>query len=190
MGFIALKCPSCNADIQLNDTQEFGFCQYCGTKIVQDVQKISITVENEVKVQGISTVDNLLIRVNQYLEEKEFTKALEYIDKIFDIDANNQTAHKLKKEIEQQKINMQIQSSKNIRLQSLIQNAESELSKSNFKKAKQYIDDALYLEPNNHKVLKLKDEIDKNLKHNTTCIIAILIPFFIFVLFWLFICFS
>lgn len=185
MGFIALKCPSCGANIQLNDTQEFGFCQYCGTKIIQDIQKIKITVENEVKVQGISTVENLLIRAKQYLDEKQFSKAFEYIDKILDIDANNQTAHKLKKEIETQKVEMQIQTSKNARLHSLIESAELELSKSNFTKAKSYIDDALYLDPNNHKVLKLKETIDKNLKHNTTCTIAFLILFFIFVLLWL-----
>lgn len=36
---IALKCPSCAADLELDDGREFGFCQYCGTKI-QLVQRV------------------------------------------------------------------------------------------------------------------------------------------------------
>ncbi|MDE7269474.1 MAG: hypothetical protein K2N81_03270, partial [Acetatifactor sp.] len=38
----ALKCPSCGADIELDDSREYGFCLYCGTKI-QLIEKISIT---------------------------------------------------------------------------------------------------------------------------------------------------
>ena len=33
MVLIALKCPHCGGDIQLDDSREFGFCLYCGTKI-------------------------------------------------------------------------------------------------------------------------------------------------------------
>lgn len=34
MKIIALKCPNCNADIELDQDREFGFCNYCGTKIM------------------------------------------------------------------------------------------------------------------------------------------------------------
>ena len=34
MPLIALKCPYCNANIQINNDSEFGFCMYCGTKIL------------------------------------------------------------------------------------------------------------------------------------------------------------
>lgn len=40
MGFIALKCPSCGADISLDESRDFGFCQYCGTKVMRDIQVI------------------------------------------------------------------------------------------------------------------------------------------------------
>ena len=36
MGFIAVKCPTCGADVNLDSSREFGYCTYCGTKIVQD----------------------------------------------------------------------------------------------------------------------------------------------------------
>ncbi len=31
---ISLKCPDCGADIQLDNDREFGFCMYCGTKVL------------------------------------------------------------------------------------------------------------------------------------------------------------
>lgn len=42
MPFIALKCPSCGADINLDSSREFGFCSYCGMKIVQDKQVVQV----------------------------------------------------------------------------------------------------------------------------------------------------
>lgn len=34
MAFQKLKCPDCGADIELNAEKDFGFCSYCGTKIM------------------------------------------------------------------------------------------------------------------------------------------------------------
>ncbi len=39
MPIIALLCPHCSGQIELDDTREFGFCQYCGTKIMIEQQK-------------------------------------------------------------------------------------------------------------------------------------------------------
>jgi len=34
MGLISLRCPSCNGDIKLDNANEFGYCLYCGNKVV------------------------------------------------------------------------------------------------------------------------------------------------------------
>ena len=34
MKVIKLVCPNCKTNLELDDTREFGFCQYCGTKIL------------------------------------------------------------------------------------------------------------------------------------------------------------
>lgn len=34
MNIHTLKCPNCSGDVQIDDTRDFGFCTYCGTKIV------------------------------------------------------------------------------------------------------------------------------------------------------------
>lgn len=34
MSLVALKCPNCGADLELEGTKEFAFCMHCGTKIL------------------------------------------------------------------------------------------------------------------------------------------------------------
>ena len=48
MALKALKCPSCGADITLDDDREFGFCAYCGTQI-QLGDRINVHVTHEYK---------------------------------------------------------------------------------------------------------------------------------------------
>ena len=38
MKLLQMKCPNCNADLQIDDGIESFFCQYCGTKIILEGQ--------------------------------------------------------------------------------------------------------------------------------------------------------
>lgn len=78
---IELKCPNCKADIELDETRDFGFCRYCGTKVLIE--------PNKSKVDGIAGIDNLLLRAEQFYKENNFTKALEYYNRVLDVDINN-----------------------------------------------------------------------------------------------------
>lgn len=44
MSIISLKCPTCDADLTMDDSREFGFCEFCGTKIL--LQKEKVTINN------------------------------------------------------------------------------------------------------------------------------------------------
>lgn len=83
MGFVAVKCPSCGAEVNLDESREFGFCTYCGTKVLQD--KIVIEHRGQVSVDGISTLEIILDRANIYLEQKDFENAKEYYNKALDV---------------------------------------------------------------------------------------------------------
>ena len=56
MGLIKLKCPSCGADIQFDGPNDFGFCTYCGTKVMQEKTiiehkgEINVTIQKPVKI--------------------------------------------------------------------------------------------------------------------------------------------
>ena len=36
MPLIALKCPQCNADLEIDSEREFMYCEYCGPKVMRD----------------------------------------------------------------------------------------------------------------------------------------------------------
>ncbi len=44
MKVVNLKCPQCNAILEINDNSNYAICKYCGTKV-------SIENKNETKVE-------------------------------------------------------------------------------------------------------------------------------------------
>lgn len=42
MNLIHLRCPDCGADLEVDNSREFCFCQYCGTKIILEDQSASV----------------------------------------------------------------------------------------------------------------------------------------------------
>lgn len=95
MGLIALRCPQCGADIELDDTREFGFCQYCGTKIMQERQNIHLS--GSVSVDRSGETANLLIRAQTLMQQGRRTDAVKIYERILEIDpANGEAANRLR----------------------------------------------------------------------------------------------
>lgn len=88
MKLVALKCPNCNSDIELDKDREFGFCNYCGTKIVvaDAVQKVTVNINRA------SEINNILKRAKDYEERQMLDEAEKYYDRALDIDMDNQEA--------------------------------------------------------------------------------------------------
>lgn len=57
---IVQKCPSCGATVDLDENQDFGFCKYCGSKVIKKesiVQKVEVS--NPIQIQGgVKIVNN------------------------------------------------------------------------------------------------------------------------------------
>ena len=81
-----LVCPQCGGEVELDNEQEYGFCKYCGTKVQNTNFKI---IKGKIKVDGIPTVDNYMILADRDYEQENYTKALDYYNKVLEIDANN-----------------------------------------------------------------------------------------------------
>ncbi len=63
-------CPNCGAQISLDDSRDFGFCQYCGTKIILDDYRSTHRVVDEARIHESET--DKLIRLKELeLEEKQ-----------------------------------------------------------------------------------------------------------------------
>lgn len=83
MGFKAVKCPACGSTIELDESREFGFCSYCGTKVVQD--KIVVEHRGSISVSGVANDQSLLDRAFLFLEDSDFSNANLYFEKVLDI---------------------------------------------------------------------------------------------------------
>lgn len=92
MGFIKVSCPSCGANIDFDDSREFGFCNYCGTKIVQE--KIVVEHRGSVSIDRSNEIINLLRRAQEMFEKGLYKDSEIYFNRVLDIDINNDVARK------------------------------------------------------------------------------------------------
>lgn len=87
MGYIAVKCPGCGADIQLDDSREYGYCTYCGRQVVRE----KIIVEHRVK--GAVSEQSLMERATLFLGQRDFDEAKSYFEKALDLNPKNGKAY-------------------------------------------------------------------------------------------------
>lgn len=90
MAFISLKCPSCGADIELDNSREFGFCSYCGTKLVRE--KKIVEHRGSVSIDRTNEIKNLLLRGREMYSAGRLADAEVYFNRVLDLDALNKEA--------------------------------------------------------------------------------------------------
>lgn len=90
MGFISTNCPGCGSPIELDDTREYGFCQFCGTKIVQD--KVIVEHKGEVKIDNSDLVEKYHQNANRALRKHDWEEVEKYYNLIEQNTFNNMEA--------------------------------------------------------------------------------------------------
>lgn len=80
MGMVAMKCPSCGADIELDDSREFGFCNFCGTKVMQD--KIVVEHSGSVVLDDSKELEKLYKAARNARETSDDATALKHYETI------------------------------------------------------------------------------------------------------------
>jgi len=73
----AAKCPSCGANIEVNEKLEKTICQYCGTTVlIEDaIAKLKIELSGKIEVDGIETKKSKLERARKHIKLKEYVDA-------------------------------------------------------------------------------------------------------------------
>ena len=84
MPIVALKCPNCNGNLEINDRVEFGFCPYCGTKVI--VKEESFTNGDSSQLQS-----DFQMMMNYY-NNHNIENAYIYSVKVLDIDSSQSQA--------------------------------------------------------------------------------------------------
>ncbi len=81
MAMIALRCPSCNAELEIDDQKEFGFCTHCGTKVMlHEVVEHTGSVALDTSAQGRNRIllGNRAFEAGNWQEAYDcFTRGLE-----------------------------------------------------------------------------------------------------------------
>ena len=83
MPVLAIKCPNCSGNISLDDDREFGFCQYCGTRIkIEDfvVNNITYNDYNASQIRRLKAVARAHLDNGDYFEADEIIKELDSMD--------------------------------------------------------------------------------------------------------------
>jgi transcription elongation factor Elf1 len=71
----SFTCPNCNAGISVeDDSREFAFCQYCGTKIMLDDHRETHRYVDEAKVRQAETDRMIRLRELEMQEEEQKRK--------------------------------------------------------------------------------------------------------------------
>ena len=101
MPLVPAKCTSCGAQLTVDNTKDAAICEYCNTPYI--VEKAinnytisgnsNISIHNAViNVQGAPSIDNILLRAAEFKQSGNITLALEYYNRVLDIDASNALA--------------------------------------------------------------------------------------------------
>lgn len=87
MLMVALKCPSCGAACEIDENREFAFCQYCGTKMINEQARTEVF--GTVSIDTRKAIENLMERAEAFEDAGDNSRALEYFNRVLDIDAGN-----------------------------------------------------------------------------------------------------
>ena len=77
----------------MDDNGGFASCESCGMKFSRDtVKRMIIELCGPVQVEGIANIDNLLARARDFEKSGEIKKAIDYYNRVLDLDMNNTEA--------------------------------------------------------------------------------------------------
>lgn len=72
MVLIALKCPRCLRDIDLDDSQPFGFCIHCGTKVPTDGTVPTGDHELRIEIFSLIPTSTVEVRIDGEQDSRSF----------------------------------------------------------------------------------------------------------------------
>lgn len=62
MKLINLKCPECNAQLKVDPSREFIYCEYCGTKILLDKEEKITRNIDEAEIRKAEAEERIRIK--------------------------------------------------------------------------------------------------------------------------------
>lgn len=88
MALKSLTCPSCGANLNLDDNREFGFCEYCGAK-VQIREIIEVRHTGQIKIDNSEQGENLKTLAERSYKAGNYDEALDFYNRAIVFDPND-----------------------------------------------------------------------------------------------------
>lgn len=89
-----MACEMCGGSDLMKQDGVF-VCQSCGSKYsVEEARKMMVEINGPIQVEGIANIENLLTRAREFEKTCNYEKALEYYNKILDLDVTHIDAKK------------------------------------------------------------------------------------------------
>ncbi len=88
-----MQCEACGSSDIRKISDDIFECQSCGVQYEKSqIQKLLVEIDGEVKIDHSGDIENALKRAAQFLSEGDSGKALEYYNKVLDLDPDNEAA--------------------------------------------------------------------------------------------------
>lgn len=86
MKLTAAKCPTCNANIEVNETLDKAICQYCGSTILIEsaIQKHRMEITGTLKIDGIQSYSEKIEIIQKHLKIGNIEEAYEILEELLE----------------------------------------------------------------------------------------------------------
>lgn len=94
---VPAKCTNCNASLEVDATQSAAICPYCKTPYIveQAIHNYNISMSGNMNINNATininngmNIDNLMKRAQKFETEGNYKQAIEYYNRVLDLDIN------------------------------------------------------------------------------------------------------
>ena len=115
---VPAKCINCGGQLTVDENQKSAICPFCNTSFIveQAINNYNVQINGNmnignatININGVNTA-NLVARAEAFESQNDFETALEYFNRVLDIDINNADAQQGIQRINQKQRDLYIQS--------------------------------------------------------------------------------
>lgn len=87
MGIVSLNCPNCGAQVDLDNSREFGFCSMCGSKVMID--RVIVEHKGSVSIDNTEFIQKSLANARRAKEKEDWEETEKYYNLVEQNDPSN-----------------------------------------------------------------------------------------------------